>query len=168
MQQRMEYLVWIESTAIATWVRESLSLWAYPTIIALHALGMAFLVGLNVAIDLRILGIAPELPLPPLEKFFRFMWWALGINAVSGTLLIMAYAEKMLTMPVFYFKLGFVIVAVVLLVRLKQRVFAAPESLADGIVPHGGKVLASTSLVFWAATLIAGRLTACPLLLAGN
>jgi hypothetical protein len=92
----------------------------------------------------------------------------LGVNAVSGILLIMAYADKMLTMPVFYFKMVFVIVSVVLLMRLKQRVFGAPESLGGGTVPHGGKVLASASLVFWAATLIAGRLTAYPLLLAGN
>ena len=165
----MEYLTWIEGTGIATWVRESLSLWAYPTIISLHALGMALLVGLNAAIDLRILGVAPDLPVRPLEKFFPFMWWALFVNTASGTLLIMANAEKMLTMPVFYIKLLFIALAVVLLVKLKHRVFGGdPERLADGSVSRSVRILAGASLASWSVALIAGRLTAYPLLLAGN
>ena len=165
----MEFLIWIEGTGIATWVRESLSLWAYPTIIALHALGMALLVGLNAAIDLRIVGVAPHLPLQPLEKFFPFMWWALFVNTGSGVLLIMASAETMLTMPVFYIKMLFIVVAVVLLLKLKHRVFGGdPELLAGGPVSRSVKVLAAASLACWSVALVAGRLTAYPLLLAGN
>lgn len=165
----MEFLVWIESTGIATWVRESLSLWAYPTIISLHALGMALLVGLNAAIDLRVLGVAPHIPLQPLQKFFPFMWWALLVNTLSGILLIMANAEKMLTMPVFHIKLIFIVVAVVLLVQLKHRVFGGdPLRLAEPAVSRNGKVLAVASLASWSVALVAGRLTAYPLLLAGN
>ena len=29
-------LPWLEATALATWVRESPSLWAYPTVLTLH------------------------------------------------------------------------------------------------------------------------------------
>ena len=59
----MEVLNFLESTAVATWVRESLSLWAFPTMIALHAIGMAVLVGLNVAICLLLLSSKPRAPM---------------------------------------------------------------------------------------------------------
>ena len=109
----MEFLAWLEGSGVGTWVRESLSLWAYPSIIALHALGLALLVGINTAIDLRILGFAPRLPLAPLQKFFPVMWFGFSVNALSGILLTVANATRVLTSPVFYVKLLFISLAVV-------------------------------------------------------
>jgi alkylation response protein AidB-like acyl-CoA dehydrogenase len=58
--------VWLESTALSTWVRESGSLWAYPMVLTAHTVGMSLLVGANAVIDLRLLGVAPRVPLGPL------------------------------------------------------------------------------------------------------
>jgi hypothetical protein len=80
----MELLASIENSGFATWVREAPSVLAYPTVLALHTFGMAFLVGTNAAIDLRILGVAPGLPLAPMERFFRVMLLGFWVNAVSG------------------------------------------------------------------------------------
>ena len=105
----MEVLSYLESTAVATWVRESLSLWAFPTMIALHAIGMSVLVGLNVAICLLLLSPKPRAHMVSVQTFFRFIWLALAINVVSGTLLLMANATELLVLPVFYVKILFVI-----------------------------------------------------------
>jgi len=51
---------WIETTALSVWVRESPSLWAFPFVLILHTVGMGFLVGTNIALDLRVLGFAPR------------------------------------------------------------------------------------------------------------
>ena len=59
----MDLLAAIENTGLGTWVRESTSIWAYPTIIFMHSVGLTIIVGLNAAIDLRLLGVAPRLPL---------------------------------------------------------------------------------------------------------
>jgi len=53
------FFVWLESTALNQWIVGSPSLWAFPGILAVHAIGMGFAAGLSAAIDLRVLGIAP-------------------------------------------------------------------------------------------------------------
>ena len=50
----MELLTVLEDSAFSTWLRESTSLWAYPTILTLHTVGLAVLVGLNATVDLRV------------------------------------------------------------------------------------------------------------------
>ena len=155
----MAFLAWVEATPFAVWVRESSSLWAYPTILFLHTVGLGFVVGLSAAIDLRILGCARRIPLAPMEKFYRVMWAAFWINALSGTALLIADATTKLINPVFYIKMAFIFLAVVNMVLIRRRVFRDPSL---DLHPIGGaaKALAVASLVFWAGAITAGRLMA--------
>ena len=73
--------------------------------------GRGFLVGANIAIDLRVLGFAPSIPLSLLEKFFVVIKVAFVVNAVSGILLLVAYPTKALTNPLFYIKLSLIAAA---------------------------------------------------------
>ena len=43
---------WIESSALSVWIRESN--WAFPIVLIFHTVGLAFLVGVNVAVDVRL------------------------------------------------------------------------------------------------------------------
>ena len=58
----MGVLVWLESLPLAVWVRESPSVWAQPTVLTLHTMGMAVLVGASWVLDLRLLGISRNIP----------------------------------------------------------------------------------------------------------
>ncbi len=71
-----------QPTAPAVWARESESIWAYPTILFLHTLGLGVLVGFTTAIDFRILGFSSHLPLAPMGRFFRLVWIGFWINAL--------------------------------------------------------------------------------------
>lgn len=164
----MEVLNFLESTAIATWVRESLSLWAFPTMIALHAIGMAVLVGLNVAICLLLLSSKPRAPMDSVQTFFRFIWLALAVNVVSGTLLLMANASELLVLPIFYIKILFVILSVIVLLKL-QRGVATEVNYADADLSQKRlRILSVMCLATWMIALVAGRLTAYPMLLFGH
>ena len=57
-----EYFDWIERTGLSVWIRED-SVWAFPNILILHTIGLAFLVGANVALNARIFGVARGVPL---------------------------------------------------------------------------------------------------------
>ena len=155
----MQFLTRVENTALAAWVRESSSLLAYPMILFMHTVGLGFLVGLNTAIDLRILGVARKMPLAPMEKFYQVMWAAFWVNALSGLALLIADATTKLTNPVFYIKMAFVFLAVVNMVLLRRRVFRNP-ALDLSPVAWLGRALAITSLLFWAGAITAGRLMA--------
>jgi hypothetical protein len=154
----MDFLSQIEATAFATWVREAPTVWAYPTVLFLHTVGLGFLVGGNIAIDLRVLGVARELPFAPMERFFPYMWAGFWVNAVSGVVLLMADATTKLTNPVFTIKMVFVVLGVVNMAWLKRRLFRG------GLVPDGAaatsyaRAVAITSLLLWVAATTAGRL----------
>jgi len=157
----MEFLLRLEQTGVATWVREAPTLWAYPTVLFLHTVGLGFLVGVNVAIDLRLLGVAPRLPLAPLERLFPVMWAGFWINALSGVALLVADATTKLTNPVFYVKMVFVLLGVLNMVFLKRGLLR--DHLAD--VPGDpvdltarDRFVAVSSLVIWVGATTAGRL----------
>jgi hypothetical protein len=149
----MEFLRAIENSGLSSWVREAPSIWAYPTIIFLHGVGMGFLVGMNTVIALRLLGFAPDLPMAPMENFFPFMYLGFWINAASGLLLLIADATTFLTNPLFYLKMALIALAVVNIQFLKR-------SMHKVSVPMSGKILAGISLFLWAGAITAGRLTA--------
>ena len=82
----MDFLVYLEQSRFSTWVRESGSLLAFPSILLLHTYGMAILVGIVAAMDVRILGFAPAFPLSVIKEFFPILWAAFWVNAVTGTI----------------------------------------------------------------------------------
>ncbi len=155
----MDFLAWVEATSFSTWVRESGSLWAYPGILFLHTTGLGFLVGMNVAVDLRLLGFARSLPIPPLERAFPIMWAGFCVNAASGVALLIADATTKLTNPVFYVKMGFITLAVINMVTVRRYVFRGQNSAAKA-VSRVARTLAVTSLIFWLGAITAGRLMA--------
>jgi hypothetical protein len=158
----MEFLVWIEGGSIPTWVRESLSLWAYPSIVAFHAIGLAFLVGTNVALNLRVLGVAKGIPVDALRGTFPVMWAGFAINAVTGVLLLTTAASKFIPMPVFIIKMLFIFLAMTVLGLMKKRLFGHSTGSTGRLTPA---VLAKTSMFLWFGAFVMGRLTAYPLLL---
>jgi hypothetical protein len=158
------FLAWVESTALSQWIIGSPSMFAFPGILTLHAIGMGFAVGISAAIDLRILGAAPNVPLRELRRFLPILWGGFWLNAVSGVLLLIGYPTKALTNPVFYLKLTLIAAAMVLLVRISRQVFAADRggSSDPPDMPVSSKLrnLAIASLVCWAGAITAGRLLA--------
>lgn len=130
-------------------------MFAFPFILVVHAWGMGIIAGGNAAIDLRILGFAPRVPLSAMAKFYPIMWFGFVINAISGFLLLVGYPTKALTNPVFYLKLTCIAVGIVLMSWLRRRV--VPESKpASG----NGKAFAVLSLIVWAGAIVSGRLLA--------
>lgn len=150
-----DLLSWLEGTSLATWTRESPSLWAYPTILTLHTVGLGIVVGLGAAIDLRLLGVARRVPLPALLPVFRLIAGGFVINATSGILLLMADATTKGRQPVLYIKLG--LIALAMLVTLRAR--RLMQSAGSEPSTHG-RAVAVSSLVLWVGAIAAGRLMA--------
>jgi len=154
----MELLLWLENTSLFTWIRESNSIFAYPTILFLHTLGLATVAGLSAFLNLRVLGFAPSLPFSTLTPFIRGIWAAFAVTAGSGTLLLLANVSSKLTW-IFFVKLAFVALAVVTLQMLTKQVFRNPLA-EQSPLPRRAHVLAVFSLLFWVAATTAGRLMA--------
>ena len=153
------FLNTLEQSGLSTWLRESPSVFGFYFILVLHPIGLALVVGPAAAIDLRLLGVAPDVPLPPLRSWFNLMWLGLAINISSGALLVLAYPSKAFTNPDFYIKLTLIGFAVWTLQRIKTQVFD-DSSLSEAARLAKGKMLAVWSLVLWTGVITAGRLLA--------
>jgi hypothetical protein len=154
------FLAWLESTALSQWVVGSPSMFAFPGILALHAIGMGVAAGLSVALDLRVLGVARAIPLVEMRGFLPILWYGFWLNAVSGILLLVGYPTKALTNPVFYGKLLFIAIGMVLLSRISRATLANGSDEAVAASVPGMRWMAVASMVSWAAAVFAGRFLA--------
>jgi hypothetical protein len=154
----VNFLDTIENLGISTWVRESPSKLAYPTVLWLHVMGMGVVAGLSAMISLRLLGVSPKTPVQPLERLYPLIWWGFWVNAVTGTGLLMASASKRLIDPTFYVKMIFIFAGVAVLQLTRNKVF---RSLGpDGALPDKATRLAWAGLICWLGAITAGRLLA--------
>lgn len=153
----VESLVWVEETAFSTWMRESGP--AFFSSLILHSVAMGLVVGVHVATDLRILGVAPRVPLSLMRRFAPVLWAGLVMVVVSGGLLLAAYPAKALTNPVFYLKLAAVVAALFITRSLANRVMR-DSSHDAGPAPRRARLLAALSLLLWVGAITSGRLLA--------
>jgi hypothetical protein len=155
-------LDYLQNLALADWVRTSPSLFAYTGVLTAHAVGLAIVVGVNTIIGLRLLGVAQGIPLAGLRRLYSVIWVGFLINLASGLMLFIAEAHAMAAMMLFWAKLTFVALGMIVAELLKRFYFTDVASVQAGVVTRAGRNLAIISLVCWGLALIVGRLTGYP------
>jgi len=150
----------IEESPISSWIRDSPSPFAYWFILTIHAIGMGVLVGASTVLDLRLLGVARDLPIAPLKRLYPVMWFGFWMQVASGLLLMLAFPTKALTNPVFYTKLILIGFAMTMMVKLNRRIFSDSMLNDDTGMMRKGSSLAKWSLICWAVAMTAGRFLA--------
>ena len=154
----MGFLAWLESLPLSVWVHESPSVWAQPTVLTLHTMGMGVLVGASWVLDLRLLGISRNIPLSAFRWVFRAVTAGLIVNVVTGVLLFAQRATSLGTAIPFLIKMGLVIASVATLVPLHSLVFHSDADQCE--VSGSARLLAIASILAWSGAITAGRLLA--------
>jgi len=151
--------VWLESTAVATLVRESA--WGFPIVVALHIVGITLSVGMIMWFDLRLLGVV--LRESPVSRVYRGIipWAATGfaLMFVSGGMLLAAYATA--AHGNVYFRAKLVALALaglnaLVYHRLAERHRAAWDEHARP--PLAARAAGLASLTVWTVVILAGRM----------
>jgi hypothetical protein len=150
-------LSWLESTQFAVWLGESASIWAMPTVLTLHTIGMAVLVGASWVLDLRLLGVSRRVPLSAYRWVFPTISIGLFVNVVTGIMLFMKSATKWGTALPFFVKMVFIIASVATLAPLRSHLL---RNDADNEVHRNFRLLAIASILAWTGSVTAGRLLA--------
>jgi hypothetical protein len=140
-------------TSLVRWVAESD--YGYPTVLTLHSIGMALVVGIVLMIDLRIVGFAKTVSLTALRRFFFVMWIGFAINLVSGSLLFLANHTAFLHNTAFLTKLSLLIVGAIATAFLSRDVAQSNDS---GQVSPRARVIAAISIAVWLGAITAGRI----------
>jgi hypothetical protein len=160
----MEFFAWLQDLPISEWVQTSD--YGFPLLLAAHSIGLAGVVGILVVLNLRVLGYAKGIPIEALSRLMPVAWLGFIINALSGVLLFMANATRLVTNWAFLLKMSFVllggVVTWILWRNLNQRsgpatTFAAKPSYT---ITHAAHVTAGISLGVWFGAILFGRIIA--------
>src|SRR6516225_3556106 len=139
-----ELLALLEQTEFSQWVRDAPTIWAFPTILVLHTIGMAIVAGGSAMLSFIVLGFWPAAPIKPFARVFPYLWFGFGVNAVTGTMMLVADATTKLTTLDFYIKMALVFAGLFLLIRMRRQVFEDPQ-LAQVPLSGNAKMLAWAS-----------------------
>ena len=125
--------------------------WAYPALEVLHIVGIALLLGNLVAFELRVWGVAAELPLRPLARLSLGLSLAGFVLLVfSGLAMFAAAPAELLAHRTFVLKMG-----LVLLAGLNAAWFHARDGLR--LADRTARAQTVFSLGLWLVVIICGR-----------
>ena len=148
----------LQESAFTDWFLGSPSIWAYPTVLTLHTVGMAILVGASFVVNLRILQIGAAIPPHRLQPLYRFIWIGFTVNLLSGLVLFVTEAADRVVDPIFYAKMGSIALALAFGVWIKRTAIDPPGG--PHVTTARARALATASLGLWAIAIVAGRLMA--------
>jgi hypothetical protein len=118
---------------------------------------MMLLTGASSALNLRVLGIAPGIPLSSLRSLVPTMWVGFWINLITGSMLFASEATTKGSAPMFFLKMAFVVIGVVSIRLISREVYRGG---AEPVVTGAARKLAMLSMAAWVAAITAGRLLA--------
>jgi hypothetical protein len=150
--------LWIQATGFFTYLRGSG--YAYPSILSLHMVGIAFFGGMILMTDMRLLGLAmrnrpvsdvvDQLRVP---KRYGFL-----LAATMGVLMLGCKAEEYYYNAFFRAKMTLLILVAVHALIFRSRVYSQAASFDKaGRVPAVAKTAAALSLILWIGIACMGR-----------
>lgn len=151
---------WLESTSLALWVGESL--WGYPIMLGMHAIGLSIVVGIFIMLDIRLLGWIDGVSFGAFRTLFKLAWCGLLLNALSGFALFSSQATTFVESPPFLIKIASIFAGVCIAVLIQRRLkLSASAWDSEGMsIDAATSRLAIFSIFCWFGAIIAGRLIA--------
>jgi hypothetical protein len=167
----LDLFAWLQNLPLSEWVQTSD--YGFPLLLAAHSIGLAGVVGVLIILNLRVLGYAEGIPIAALRRLMPVAWLGFIVNALSGVLLFMANASRLVTNWAFLLKMSAVlaggIVTWVLWRALNEpsdfthpKRGGAPTSaaLAAYGVTRAARITAGISMAVWFAAILFGRVIA--------
>ena len=125
--------------------------WAYPALESVHVFGVALLVGNLLALELRVWGRAPELPVVALARLsLSIAVVGFLCAAASGLLMFASQPGDLLANRAFTIKMGLVACA-----GINAGLFHARDGLRK--LDAWARAQTALSLGLWIAVMICGR-----------
>lgn len=146
----------VSATPVGQFMRQE---WVWPLAESVHFIGLALLVGTVGVFDLRLLGLAPRVPLSALHRLIPWGLLGFALNLTTGLLFLMTEPDQYILNPAFHLKMLFIVLAGAN--ALTFYVTVGASALAPQVavrVPRAAMIIGGVSLSLWAGVIIAGRL----------
>jgi len=154
----------LEASGLGLAMRESP--WLYPAVETVHIVGIGLLFGSIAMLDLRLLGLARNIPVRRLARHV-LPWSAASFLLIvpSGLAMFTAYATDFIASPVFVLKMCLIMAAGLNAALFQAIVFPSvdvwdSEEMRKLAPPPSARVSAAVSLAIWVSVIACGRLLA--------
>lgn len=154
----MSLLAYLEDSAVSYWL--SISMLGFPTLIALHSVGMAVVVGLSLMIALRLNGIITGIDAPLVQRLITVAGWGFILNFLTGLALFITRGTEYITSGIFLLKMLLVIASAAMLFWLRERLKPNEPASVVLVTDRTAKSLSLVAAATWIGAVVTGRLIA--------
>ena len=155
-QTLRELARWLSTTTLASYMN---GVWEWPVAESLHFIGLSLLIGTVGLFDLRLLGLARQIPLSALH---RLIPWGIGgyvLNILTGICFLTAAADQYMYNPSFQLKILSMSIAGVNVLLFYTTMFQKVKLLGPGEnAPLAARIIGGVSLTCWLGVILFGRL----------
>ena len=154
----MNFLEILESTAFSGWVLTSML--GFPTLIALHSIGMAVAAGLTIVVALFLNRVFAGITEAKLPGVLRIATWGFMLNAVTGLSLFVSRGSDYITNITFLVKMLLVLISGTILVWLKSHLAELAKGSREVCNSVPARRLSLVASATWIGAIVTGRLIA--------
>lgn len=152
-----EFGDWLYETPLSTSLRDIT--WIIPTVQSIHILAIAIVVGSALVSDLRLAGVLAneETPATVVRRYLPWMWSALVVLLLTGSVMVLAEPSRTITNAVFWTKMGLVLAAFALTLFFRKPLLNPNFRVEHASWWAATKPAAWLSLGAWVAVIFCGR-----------
>jgi len=159
MPDLLPFAQWLRATPASEWINSSR--WIWPLCESLHFMGLSLLIGITGFFDLRLMGFFRRVSFAAARDLMPFALIGFGINVATGVVFLIGLPEQYVSNRVWWFKVGFLLLAGLNALFFETRLSTKLLALAPGDdTPKAVKIVGLVSLVSWFAVLYCGRMLA--------
>jgi uncharacterized membrane protein SirB2 len=150
--------LWISETKASLWIGNHF--WAIPIMQNIHILSIAASFSAVLMISMRILGLSGggRTMSHTVRRYMPWIWWSLLLLIVSGIGMIIGEPVRELVNPIFWIKMGLVILVILVSAGFHSSV---SRNVARWEASHEGRVAVRIGtvavIILWCAVMFGGR-----------
>jgi len=153
---------WLETLPIVVRIGES---WWFPLLESIHVIGITFVFGSLLMVDLRLIGIAARgYSVARMSKeLLPWTWAAFAVSVITGVGLFITAANHYMENPAFKIKMALLVLAGINMALFHFGVFRdvvkwdSLGTIPGGSTPSDAKAAGALSLFLWTGVMLAGR-----------
>ncbi len=152
------FLMWLQNSAVAVAIRNSL--YFFPTLEAIHVIALGLVFGTIMIVDLRMLGIAgTQRPYGRISsEVLKWTWAAFGLAVITGSLMFITNARVYVDNTFFRIKFALMALAGLNMLVFQLTLAKTESEWGEGkVAPTRARIAATLSLLLWLGVIFMGR-----------
>ena len=157
----LEFLRWLEPwlKSMPTSALMTQTTWAWAACESIHFTGLSMLYGSVLLFDLRLLGVAKQVPLGALHRLIPLGVAGFAMNAITGFMFLTGTPGQYLYNLAFHLKVLCLAIAGLNILVFYSFVYRRVQAVPPGHdAPIAGRVIGGVSLAMWLGVVTCGRL----------